>query len=375
MNKKKIIILISILIFIVGVVFGTILFIKKKDSKNDKLDDVVASIITLDINPSMKLELNKDNIVVNAIALNDDANELIKENYRGMLFKNVIKNITNVIKDKDYAKEELVILLGVYGEIETDNVKEIVGKELKNKEINYNIIVPVITESSSAMAEEYNITESKASYIEEVINKYSDLKPEDIKDLGIKEIINKTKELDNDKEETSSTDTGTGGGSGSLFKCDNVTRVLTNEEAGKKVAGLKGATVFSGGYCDILPPESVSVLTDAGTCAYRVTLEYRTERCVYYIGVETGDIIGSPECTSRQINLGDAQCIIMGNMGLTKREMFYESNVRDTGSEFIMDVEDVYGTPDAEGKRYIYEYHVSKSTGQITEKKQIGVLQ
>lgn len=38
------------------------------------------------------------------------------------------------------------------------------------------------------------------------------------------------------------------------------------------------------------------------------------------------------------------------------------------------EVEDLYVTPDENGQRYVYEYHVSKITGQITSKNKIRVL-
>ena len=132
-----------------------------------------------------------------------------------------------------------------------------------------------------------------------------------------------------------------------------------------------GATVGTGSYCDKLAPESVVVLAPDGSCAYKVTFKHRTKRCIYYISVETGNVIGSPECSSQLVEEGEAQCIIMEAMGLTKREMFYPSPAIDNGSEYIYKVEDVYGTPDEEGQRYIYEYRVSKYTGQITKKEKI----
>lgn len=167
----------------------------------------------------------------------------------------------------------------------------------------------------------------------------------------------------------------TGGGYGTTEKCENVKRVLTNEEAGKKVASLMGASVGTGNYCDKLPPESVISLTSDGTCSYKVAFAYRTKSCVYYVGIETGNVLGNPSCTSKLVNDGEAQCIIMESMGITAREQFYVRNPRNNDSEWIYDIEDVYGVPDENGKKYVYEYHVSKSTGLITCKTVIRELQ
>lgn len=388
-DKKKIIIVVCLIVVLtIGLLVGSYFITESKNKKKDNIDDVVASSVTLDINPSIKMELNKDRLVVNLISLNEEAKNIVITNYKGSKVDVVIDSITDKLIDKGYAKEELLILVGTTGELKSEEVKEIISNKLNKKNISYDIIIPTVTETSSELARKYNITESKAAYLEEITNKYDDLKMEELKDKSIKEIEVIAKEMDNKKEmETKVEDnnpstSGTSGGStnsnngseGSLSKCDNVRRVLTNEEAGKKVAGFLGATVGTGSYCDKLAPESIIVLAPDGSCAYKVTFKYRTKRCVYYISVETGNVIGNPECSSEIVEEGEAQCIIMEAMGLTKREMFYPSPATDNGSEYIYKVEDVYGTPDEDGQRYIYEYRVSKHTGQITKKEKIDVL-
>lgn len=50
----------------------------EKEEKNEKhFDEVITSYVILDINPSIKIELNKDMMVVNVTALNDDAKKLL----------------------------------------------------------------------------------------------------------------------------------------------------------------------------------------------------------------------------------------------------------------------------------------------------------
>ena len=132
---------------------------------------------------------------------------------------------------------------------------------------------------------------------------------------------------------------------------------------------MMGASVGTGKYCDKLAPESVIVLASDGTCAYR------TQSCVYYIGVETGNVLGNPSCTSKLVEEGEAQCIVMESMGITKREDSGIIKNIDGGSEWVYEVKDWYGAPDENGKRYVYEYRVSKYTGQITGKTAIRELQ
>ena len=377
-KKKKIVISIVILLISLIVVGGVIAILNTK--RENKLYKTVVSVITLDINPSIKLELNKDNKVINMIALNEDAKDITLNDYEGNNLDEVINDITNKLIDKGYAKEKLVILIGVSGSISNNEVKDIIDKKLTTDNIDYEVIIPEISDSSSIIAKEYNITESKASYLEEVIKNNPDLKITDIKDMSINEIINKINELveDNaseaDNESNNQSSNNTGGGYGSNYKCDYVRPVLTNEEAGKRVASIMGATVGTGRYCDKLAPESYMTIAPDGNCAYKVTFKHRTKKCVYYINVETGNIIGSPECEATLVEEGEAQCIIMESMGLTTRETFYFYNQRIINGEYIYDVEDVYGTPDENNQRYIYEYHVSMTTGQITAKNKIGIL-
>lgn len=225
------------------------------------------------------------------------------------------------------------------------------------------------------IAEDLGITPAKASYLEEVISKNPDVKIEDIKDKSVREIEEVTKENTDKNEDATNNTTTTNNnnnnkpsGGNSLQKCEKKAKALNNEEAGKKAASLQGATVGTGSYCDILPPESVLVLSSNGTCAYKVSFEYMTNKCVYYISMETGEVLSS-NCTHKNITEGEHQCIIMKDLGVTKREMAYIYDTVDTGSEYTSRVEDVYGTPDAEGKTYVYRYHVSKSTGALTKEK------
>lgn len=76
--KKNIIIGVSVLVvIIIGIV--TFLLLNRKEKVKEpttKFDEVAIYTITLDINPSIKIELNKDKKVINVTALNDDAKEI-----------------------------------------------------------------------------------------------------------------------------------------------------------------------------------------------------------------------------------------------------------------------------------------------------------
>ena len=382
MNKKKLLISGGILAVVLVVCFVIFAFLKSKNNETPKVleevkfDTTVVSTITMDINPSIKVIINKDNKVIDVIALNEDAKGIISDEFKEKSVSDVIIKLTSNLLVNNYFKDDATIILNVEGEVSSDDIKNVISDTLKKDNVLVTIIEPVITENGKKIAKDLGITEAKASYLEEVISKNPNLKIEDIKDKSVKEINEATKEIINKNENQSSntttpntnTNTSKPSGGNSLQKCESVSEALNNEEAGKKAAGLQGATVGTGSYCDILPPESVLVLSSDGTCAYKVSFEYMTNKCVYYISVETGEVLRS-NCTHKNITEGEHQCIIMKDLGVTKREMAYIYDTVDTGSEYTSRVEDVYGTPDAEGKTYVYRYHVSKSTGSVSKEK------
>lgn len=261
MEKKKMIIISIAMMLLMGFLVCGFFIVKViTKEKENKLDTNVISIITLDINPSIKLELNKDNLVINVISLNDDSKEIIEGDYLGKKLDEVTNGIINKLVDKGYAQGELVILVGVSGDIKEDLVKEVINDKLNTLDIQYNIIIPEINETSQELAKQYNITESKAAYLEDIIEKYTDIKIDDVKEMSVSDIevmiskkdanVNNGDKTDNNltdnnttsnnKTDNNKNNNNTGSGYGTTKKCEYVKHVLTNEEAGKMVASLMG---------------------------------------------------------------------------------------------------------------------------------------
>ena len=129
------------------------------------------------------------------IALNEDAKDIVLSNYEGNSLESVINDVTNKLIEKGYAQDKLVILVGTSGTITSDEVKDLIDKKLTTNNIDYSVIFPKISDTSSKLAKEYNITESKAAYLEEVIKNNSNLKIEDIKDMSMILLIKLMKQL------------------------------------------------------------------------------------------------------------------------------------------------------------------------------------
>ena len=196
MKKERNIILLialaTILIMLIGVICISIS--KNKKEAEVIIDNNVVTTITLDINPSIKIELNKDNQIVNIIALNADAKKVIPENYKGKTLEDTVKEIATNVVEKGYAKEKVVILLNVDGQINEELLTNTINNSFIEKQVESEVIIPVITESAKEDAKKYNITEAKAAYIEKVIVDYPELTIESLKDENVTTL--KTKEIE-----------------------------------------------------------------------------------------------------------------------------------------------------------------------------------
>lgn len=198
--KKKIIIGVSVLVVIILGIITFLLLNKKEKVKKpiEKFDDVTMYTITLDINPSIKIELNKDKKVINVTALNDDAKEVINEDFKEKTFEEEIELLSVNLNNK-HLLEDATIIVTIENMDETE-VKDILNKAFETKSVTYDLLIPQVTESAKEIASKYNISEGKAAYLESIINENPKLNIEDIASSSVKEIddkINTIKEEEN----------------------------------------------------------------------------------------------------------------------------------------------------------------------------------
>lgn len=191
MKKKTILTISVVLLAIIVVASATYAIMKNKTNKEPKeLVTEVASIIYLDINPSIKIELDKNNKVIKVTPLNEDAKKVTNDNYEGKELTETIKLIITNLEKEGFLKADTTILLNISGQIKEDIVKTIITDNLNTTKV----IIPEITESSKELAKKYNITESKAAYIEETIKENNNLTVEDLKDKSVNEITKAAEE-------------------------------------------------------------------------------------------------------------------------------------------------------------------------------------
>lgn len=181
--KNKLIILLSICFILIASFIGFFLWSNR-----------TVSSIFLDINPSIKINLNKKGIVKSVKALNKDA-EYVINNLEGKTLEDSLNKLTENLIEKDYIKDpHIEIILYTEGSINNEKVINEVSKSFNKKEVDTSIIVvESISKEDKKLAKKYDISPSKASYINSI--------KEDNENIDVEVLIEKpVKELKETKE-------------------------------------------------------------------------------------------------------------------------------------------------------------------------------
>ena len=177
MKKKFIISILLIFILIIGFISFNI------------WDNRVISTISLDINPSIKINLTKKGKVKNVIALNNDAKKIITNKYNNKTLDEVFELLITKLINKGYNDNIMNVILYTEGNIKSkdiaQNIEFIFGKKDIHTEI---IIIDNITKDDEELAKKYNITPTKASYIKSIIDSNKNINIEYLKDKSVNEL-------------------------------------------------------------------------------------------------------------------------------------------------------------------------------------------
>ena len=178
MNKKIIIPILICLILVTGII-GFFIW-----------NNRTVLTITLDINPSIKINLNKNQKVKSVVAINDDAKKVISNNLRGKTLDKALKTITdNVIKEGYIEDKQVVIILYSDGNIDSNELERKVRKNFEEKSIFTEIItIDHINKEDEKIAKKYNISPAKASYINSIVNNNNNISANNLIDKSIEEL-------------------------------------------------------------------------------------------------------------------------------------------------------------------------------------------
>lgn len=254
---------------------------------NYSLNSKVDSIIGIDVNPSIELQVNKKEKIVNYTALNDDAKNILGDMdlkdvdidialnaiIGSMVTKGYIDELANSIlisvDNKDATKAEELrqkLVTKIDNILNTDKIQGSVLSQTinsKNQEMT----------EAEKMADKYDISVGKAKLILEVLAKNSLLREEDLVDLTINEI----NVLTQSKNNSLTTVTKQGNAS---------TKSYIGEEKAKSIA-LNHAGVTK------TTKMEVEFDADEGVLIYDVEFETTTYEYDYEINALDGTILSS----------------------------------------------------------------------------------
>lgn len=180
--KKNYLIWLGLFLIILGC--ASLFFILNlKTNKEEK-----KTIVTIDINPSIELTINEKNVVTSLKALNDDAKKIISKNLKNKSLDKVLDSIVTKSIEYHYLDNDNVVLINVSGKLTDKEITTELDNKFKKYNYNVEIIVPKITEEDKKIAEKYNITPAKASYINEATKQNKNVKIDDLIDKPIHEI-------------------------------------------------------------------------------------------------------------------------------------------------------------------------------------------
>ena len=242
----------------------------------------VDSIIELDVNPSIELKVNKNEEVIEAIAQNEEAKQILKDMdlektdidvalnaiIGSMVTNGYIDELANsillTVENDDSAKGE---------ELRQRLVAQI-NKILGSDQINGSVLSQNLSEADAKaqeLAEKYNISLGKANLILDILNSNSLLTEQDLVGLSINELNVLSEE-----------------------KANNLNTVSKEGTAStKSYIGKTKARQIALNHAGVSTPNYIEVEFDAddGLIIYEVEFNTSSREYEYEIDAKTGDII------------------------------------------------------------------------------------
>ena len=162
------------------------------------------ALLTFDINPSFSIEVNKDNTVINAVALNDDAKSLVINKIKNKSLDDALKLIKTSLKENKKFEDKNSLIVGFSFLEENkniefeDNVKAVINENFND----FKIVYIQGDKGDHEEAKKVGISFGKYSINKRLNNRFSE---EQMKNITIDELIDRLNEeninLRDDKED------------------------------------------------------------------------------------------------------------------------------------------------------------------------------
>ena len=322
-----------------------------------------AALVSIDVNPSIELEVDADERIIIARALNDDGEKVLS----GMKLEGTDLNtgvnaiVGSMLKNGyiDELRNSVLVSVSGDGSIDTAALEAKLMQEVSSALDGAGAVVAQnlddIDDDTRKLAERYGISVGKAAFIEKIIELNPTLKVEELAPLSINELCL----LANGKEI-----------GGTLYSGSTSDKAYIGAERAKSIA-LSHASLAETAVFDL----DCELDYEYGRMVYEVDFDANGAEYEYEIDAKSGDILlfeierngtkqqgGSmTQESAGYIGAEKAKSIALSNAGLTAASVTgLISELDSDDGAAVYEVEFIYGG-------YEYEYKIDAKSGAIIE--------
>lgn len=165
--------------------------------------NIVVTSISLDVNPSFEIQLNKKDEVKRVIGVNTDGKKVVEQ--AGLKDKNLeetIEELMLVLEHNGYLKSESAVLVSVQNKKEENaqNIEKKLKKQIKeicdNSPNKPKVYAQLVGEDRKVeeIAKSYHISKGRATFIYNMVEKNSEWKVEELASMSIEELVKSAEE-------------------------------------------------------------------------------------------------------------------------------------------------------------------------------------
>lgn len=322
--------------------------------------DTLAAVVSLDVNPSIELNVDKDEKIISAKGLNDDGRRVLGDmELEGSSLEVAVNAVIgSMLKNgylDDMANSILVSVSGVNG-YDADKLRSTLADDVNRQLENCSVLSQNVSNADSdtvKLADKYGITVGKAALIRQIIAADSRHSFEELAPLSINEL--------------------------NLIADGKTLSGIASDGAAassKAYIGRDAAVDAALGHAGVTRSEvrklDVDLDYEHGSMVYEVEFKVGTAEYEYDIGAADGDIIwyeierdgiveqgGSAIDGKAAISADDAKTAALNHAGLTASQVTHlKAELDREGGKLVYEVEFKSGGHE-------YEYVIDAATGAV----------
>ena len=193
-NKKRVFILGGCIFLCLSIIMIISVVIKESKLNEERIKENTKKeriFLTLDINPSIEIELDKENNILDIIPIDEDAEKMINNTkFIGKKLKESLEVLVDKTIENKYIFNENISILLFGDNIDLRIVKDDLEHIIKDKNYRPNIIIynNAISDNAKELAKKYKVSDARAAYVESIQKENNNLTIDKIINKSISEI-------------------------------------------------------------------------------------------------------------------------------------------------------------------------------------------